>query len=345
MHRGGELENVQLALETWGKPNEHRDNTVLIFSGLSPSAHAASSPDDPEPGWWEQMLGPGKPIDTNRYHVVCVNSLGSCFGSTGPAATDPQTGKPYRLSFPVLSIEDIARAAHAAIKKLGIDHLAAVIGPSMGGMTALAFCLQFPGMCDAMLNISAAARATPFAIALRSLQREIIRSDPDWHDGNYDITQPPVSGMRLARKLGMITYRSPEEWLTRFGRDEISDDRKSAERFSMRFEIESYLDAAAKRFTGQFDPNCYLYLSCSIDLFDVAAHGGSVAAGFEKIDIKRAMVIGVKTDRLFPLEQQHEIADNLACETEFVVLDSIQGHDSFLVDMDSFKPVIARFFD
>ena len=150
--------------------------------------------------------------------------------------------------------------------------------------------------------------------------------------------------MRLARKLGMITYRSPEEWLTRFGRDEISDDRKSSERFAIRFEIESYLDAAAKKFTGQFDPNCYLYLSRTIDLFDIASHGGSVAAGCEKIDVRRALIIGVETDRLFPLEQQREIADNLACDTEFVALDSIQGHDSFLVDMDNFKPVIAKFF-
>lgn len=347
MRLGGSLPEPEIAYETWGRLNERRDNAVLIFTGMSPSAHASSSAADPSPGWWEQMVGPGRPIDTRRFFVVCMNSLGSCFGSTGPASLDPRTGNPYRLTFPVLTLEDVANAGRALIAELGISRLRAVVGPSMGGMSALAFVLQHPGISQGLLLISTAARSLPFATALRSLQREMIRRDPAWQDGHYRPGEGPVAGMRLARKLGMITYRSALEWEQRFGRERTAAERRSSDPFGIDFEVEAYLEHHALKFTGGFDANCYLYLSRASDLFDVADHGGSLAAGLGRIRVERAMVIGVETDLLFPIRQQRELAAALESpgrEVRLVELPSIQGHDSFLVDMDRFRPVVAEFF-
>ena len=277
MRRGGEMPNVEVAYETWGDPAVRHDNAVLIFTGLSPSAHAASSTEDSSPGWWEDMIGPGRPIDTRRFFVICVNSLGSPFGSTSPISINPATGQPYRLTFPVLTVEDMARAGHEVAVSLGIKKLAAVIGPSLGGMTVLAYCALFPGETRSVVSISAAARSAPFSIALRSLQREMIRRDPAWHEGNYSADAIPVQGMRLARKLGMITYRSAKEWTQRFGRERASAERQPGDPFGIDFEVESYLENHATKFTGQFDPNCYLYISRAMDLFDLADHGGTGA--------------------------------------------------------------------
>ncbi len=346
MRLGGTLRGVEIAFETWGELSSARDNAVLIFTGLSPSAHAASSREDPAPGWWEDMLGPGRPIDTRRWFVICVNSLGSCFGSTGPASIDPETGEPYRLRFPVLTVEDIARGGFEVLRSLGLEKLAVVIGPSLGGMTAHAFCAVFPGVTRTLLSISAAARSTPFAIALRSLQREMIRRDPAWAGGQFAPGTGPITGMRLARKLGMITYRSAAEWLVRFGRERAAQERKSGDPFGIDFEIEAYLEAQANRFVGQFDANCYLYISRAMDLFDLAEHGGSVTAALKRSALEEALVIGVETDLLFPLSSQREIAEGLkqaGVKTQFSILPSIQGHDSFLVDMDRFRPAIGDF--
>lgn len=344
----GQLISPTLAYETWGSLNQQADNAVLIFTGLSPSAHAASSAKDPSTGWWEDMIGPGKPLDTDRYFIVCLNSLGSCFGSTGAASINPETQQIYRLSFPVLTVEDIASGGRYLLDHLGIERLHTVVGASMGGMTALAFALNHAHRCRRLVSISSAARALPQAIALRSLQREIIRTDPLWLQGQYDAAgHGPVSGMRLARKLGMISYRSSEEWSERFGRERAPDFTEQDTPFGIDFEVESYLESHANRFIGSFDANCYLYLSRAMDLFDGLDHGGSLAASFSDLKIESALVIGVRTDALFPLFQQQELADALAetvADVVFAPLDSVQGHDSFLVDMDRFRPTIAGYF-
>ncbi len=347
MKRGGRLPEVTIAYECWGELSVNHDNAILIFTGLSPSAHAASSPDNPEPGWWEFMIGSGKAIDTDRFFVICVNSLGGCFGSTGPESINPATGKAYGSDFPDLSIEDMAKAGHHLLHELGIDHLHVVVGPSMGGMTALAYALQFPDECDYMISISAATRALPFTIAMRSLQREIIRCDPVWNDGHYYEDGEPENGMKLARKLGLVSYRAAEEWHQRFDRARVCKERRKGEPFEIEFEVESYLDYNARKFIGNFDANAYLYMSRAMDWFDVAEHGGSVNAGLAKIQVKKALVIGVTTDILFPIEQQKEIAEGLikaGRNVEFVSIDSINGHDAFLVDRDHFAPVISDFF-
>jgi len=348
MHRAGYLESPTLAYETWGALNEARDNGVLIFSGLSPSAHAASSAEDPSTGWWEDMIGPGLPLDTERFFVICVNSLGSCFGSTGPASVNPATGDIYRLSFPVLTLEDVAEAAYGVVRHLGIERLHTVVGCSMGGMSGLGLCVRHPEAARQFISISSATRALPFSIAVRSLQREMITRDPKWQGGDYAMDDPPLVGQQLARKLGMITYRSAVEWEQRFGRERAMDEEKTGTQFKIDFSVELYLEYHARKFSGGFDANCYLYLSRASDLFDLAEHGGSLKSGFARLGLERALVIGVETDILFPLHQQRELAEGLTAagiDTRLVELDCIRGHDSFLVEMDAFRPVICEFFD
>ncbi|MDX1443150.1 MAG: homoserine O-acetyltransferase [Gammaproteobacteria bacterium] len=348
MYRGGELADVTLAYETWGE--DRGDNHLVIFTGLSPDAHAASCEEEPAAGWWEAMVGPGKPIDSNRFHVICFNSLGSCFGSTGPASTNPATGKPWGVDFPLLLIEDVARSANMALKQMGISRLKAIVGPSMGGMTALAYALQFPTEVDHVVSISSALAAEPYAIAVRSLQRELIRSDAKWQDGHYPLEEQPVEGMRLARKLGMTSYRSAAEWRERFGRQRIHVDSGGEQpghpAFPLNFEVEGYLQATADKFVGDFDANCYQYLSRAMDLFDASEHGSDPTKLLEGLRLDTALVIGVETDALFPIHQQVQLADALrqsGVRVKFERLPSIQGHDAFLVDMDRFAPTVEEF--
>ncbi len=346
MKRGGSLRGARLAYETWGRLDAARGNAVLILTGLSPDAHAASNADDNTPGWWEDMVGPGKAIDTNRWFVVCVNSLGSCKGSTGPASPHPDDDMPYRLRFPDLSLEDVAQGAWHVLQSLGVARLAALVGPSMGGMSAQAFALLHPQAAPHLLLISSSPQALPFAIGIRSLQREAIRRDPKWNGGNYRDDALPSDGLSIARKLGVVTYRSAFEWKQRFGRARVEPLPHTP--FGQEFQIESYLEGHAQRFVGSFDPNCYLYLSRSMDWFDLAEYGGTVEAAYQRMAVKRALVIGVETDILFPLEQQEQTAEGLraaGAAVEFHALPSIQGHDAFLVDFRRFCPLVERFMD
>jgi len=347
LFRGGVLAEPVIAYETWGRLDHQRSNALLLFTGLSPSAHAASSPADPSPGWWESMIGPGRPIDTDRYFVICVNSIGSPFGSSSPASIDPRTQRPYALGFPEIAVEDIAVGGREVLRALGVTRAAAVMGPSLGGMTALAFAVLFPDAVERLITISGAAAATPFAISLRSLQREIVRSDPAWRGGQYEPGRGPKVGLRLARKLGTITYRSAEEWQERFGRKRVVAPEVVPGEFGQRFEIEAYLENQSHRFADTFDANCYLYLSRAMDQFDLRDHGsGSLEVAFAKIRAPRSLVIGVETDMLFPLFQQREIAELLGRgggKVTFHPFPSIQGHDSFLVDDERFEPAIAEF--
>jgi homoserine O-acetyltransferase len=346
LKKGGKLSEFTLAYETWGELNAERSNAVLILSGLSPSAHAASSVLDPSPGWWEPMVGPGAPIDTDRFHVIALNSLGSCKGSTGPASENPETGRPYRLDFPDLSVEDIALSASMLIKHLGISQLCTMVGPSMGGMSALSYLQQNKEGARHFLTISSSPNSEPFSIAIRSLQRELIVSDPNWNEGNYDEENWPVKGMRMARKLGMLSYRSAEEWRVRFGRRE--QNYFPTELFGMNYEVESYLEAAARRFVHSFDPCSYLYLSRAMDWFNIADGYPDLASALAGIKLKSACVIGVETDILFPARQQKEIAEALLAngvDTSFSNLESLMGHDAFLVDYAHFNAHIVSYFD
>ncbi|MGH8170147.1 MAG: homoserine O-acetyltransferase MetX [Steroidobacteraceae bacterium] len=345
--RGGVLHGAHIAYETWGRLTAARDNAVLLFTGLSPSAHAASSPQDPRDGWWQRMLGPGLGVDTDQYFVICVNSLGSCFGSTGPASMDPASERPYRLTFPDLSVEDIARAGHEVVRSLGIQRVDTVMGPSLGGMVVLAYAALFPGAARRLISISGTLAASPFAIALRSIQREAITGDPDWHRGNYTADQPPRTGMKLARKLGTVTYRSAAEWQQRFDRQPVRPDLERNEPFTAEFSVQGYLESQARRWVDAFDANCYLYLSRAMDRFDLGAHGdpGEV---FRKSGLERALVIGVESDLLFSIAEQRAMALALqegGAATRFAPLQCIEGHDSFLIDIERFGREIKTFLN
>jgi homoserine O-acetyltransferase/O-succinyltransferase len=307
-----------------------------------------SSEQDTSEGWWEGMIGPGGFIDTNRYFVVCVNSLGSCFGSTGPATESPTTGSPYRMSFPDLSVEDIARGGFETLKSLGITRADTIIGPSLGGMSVLAFLGQFAGAARRVISISGTAAASPFAIALRSIQREAILRDPDWAGGGYTNEKPPATGMRIARKLGMMTYRSAAEWVQRFGRSPVPNDIREEGPFAPEFAIQSYLEAHARRFVRAFDPNCYLYISRGMDRFDLAQHGGANADVLKRSRVERALVIGVTSDMLFAIAEQRALAEDFekaGVATTFAPLDCVEGHDSFLIDLDRFGGEIRAFLN
>ena len=344
LYRGGVLHQARIAYECWGKLNAARDNAVLLFTGLSPSAHAAATDSDPAPGWWQRIVGPGLALDSSRYFIVCVNSLGSCFGSTGAASINPATGERYRLDFPEIAVEDIARAGYEAMRALGVEQLDTVIGASLGGMSVVAFATQFPHAARRLISISGSPAASPFAIALRSVQREAILRDPDWQGGQYPPDKPPRSGLRVARKLGTITYRSAAEWRQPFGREPIAGNTHPVSPFAPHFAVESYLESQAERFTRIFDANCYLYLSSAMDRFDLAEHGGSYAAALSKVSAK-VLVIGVESDMLFAIQEQAAIAEAFAnnASTRFARLPSLEGHDAFLVDIPRFEAEIRSF--
>ena len=348
MWRGGCLPEVTLAYESWGTLSESADNAILIFTGLSPSAHAASSAQDASPGWWEYMIGPGKAIDTNRFYVVCANTLGGCYGSTGPGSINPETGQIYGADFPDVTVEDIASSGYYLMRELGVEKLHAAVGSSMGGMSSIAYAMQYPDDIEYLVSISAATQALPLTIALRSLQREIIRSDPDWNEGRYTGDSKPLVGMSLARKLGLVSYRAADEWNSKFDRSRLPAEKLTGKRFEREFEIENYLEYNAQKFINSFDPNSYLYLSRAMDWFDIAEHGDSISDGLSKLRVNKALVVGVTTDILFPSRQQKEIADVMretGTNVDYVEIDSVNGHDAFLIDDEHFSPVVKKFLN
>jgi len=338
---------ITIVYETLGTLNAKKNNAILVTTGLSPSAHIASSLEDSSSGWWEDIVGKGKSIDTSEYFVICVNSLGSCFGTSGPSSMDPRSGKRYRLSFPEISIEDVASSIKPVIDELGIETLKAIVGPSMGGMTALSLIKQYPNITNDLVLISAASSSRPFSIALRSLQRSMITSDPQWKEGNYNQDDLPLEGMKHARFLGMITYRSPTEWNKRFGRKLIQNIAERADLFGNRFQIQDYLKRRSDDFISDFDPNSYLYLSNAIDAFDFAEDSDDIEGAVTNLDLNRVLIIGVEEDYIFPFQCQEDLYNAFSAQkysVELLKLPSINGHDSFLVDHENFGSALAEFF-
>ncbi len=340
---GFDLPAVTLAYETWGPPSRP---VLVLCTGLSPSAHAASGPADPRPGWWEPLIGPGRALDTDRFRIFCFNPLGGCFGSTGPASIDPLTGDAYGSRFPGIAIEDIALAIHRALGGLGIGRIDAVVGPSLGGLVALALALRGHRAVGRLAVISAAAAAEPFAVAIRSLQREILASHLAQGAGGVR------TGMRLARKLGLVSYRSPVEWRTRFGRRRETDPAAKAglpDGSRPPFAVEWYLESRARDFAERFDPVSYLRLSCAMDEFDAADYGGGdleralAGAGLEAV-----LVAGVTTDLLYPSHQQESLArgfERAGVPVDLRIIDSPSGHDAFLVDWIRFEEPLRKFLE
>lgn len=264
---GGELDSFDIAYETWGTLNSDKSNAILIHTGLSASSHAASHPDNTAKGWWEDFIGPGKPLDTSKFFVICTNVLGGCYGSTGPSSLDPSDpeGKPYATRFPIVSIFDMVRAQFLLLDNLGIERLYASIGSSMGGMQSVAAVHLFPHRVAKLVSISGAARSAPASIALRFAQRSVLMSDPNWNRGFYYDQMPPHTGMKLARQIATITYRSGPEWEQRFGRTRRAQDPALCPDFL----IETYLDHQGEQFCLKYDANSLIYVSKAMDLFDM----------------------------------------------------------------------------
>ncbi len=264
---GGVLPQFSIAYETWGRLNRDKSNVILLHTGLSASSHAHSTEANPKPGWWEKFIGPGGALDTNKYFVICTNVIGGCYGSTGPSSRDPADDQPYATRFPILTMEDMVRAQFRLLDGLGIEKLYASVGSSMGGMQSLAAGVLFPERVFKIVSISGCARSHPYSIAMRHTQRQVLMMDPNWSRGFYYNRIPPHVGMKLAREIATVTYRSGPEWEQRFGRRRADPRRRPA--LCPDFLIETYLDHAGEKFCLEYDANSLLYVSKAMDLFDL----------------------------------------------------------------------------
>ncbi|KAK7207643.1 Alpha/Beta hydrolase protein [Myxozyma melibiosi] len=269
LDNGGILLEFDIAYETWGTLNADRSNAILLHTGLSASSHAHSHAKNPAPGWWEKFIGPGCALDTDKFFVICTNVIGGCYGSSGPSSVDPSDGQKYATRFPIVTIDDMTRAQQRLIsQKLGISKLHASVGASMGGMQSLSYGTQFPDLVGRIVSISGCARSHPYSIAMRHTQRQVLMADPNWRRGFYYDSVPPHAGMKLAREIATITYRSGPEWEQRFGRKR-ADPRKPPA-LCADFLIETYLDHQGEKFCLEYDPNSLLYVSKAMDLFDMS---------------------------------------------------------------------------
>ncbi|ODV68877.1 homoserine O-acetyltransferase [Hyphopichia burtonii NRRL Y-1933] len=266
---GGYLPEYEIAYETWGTLNEAKDNLILIHTGLSASSHAKSQPKNTKPGWWENFIGPDKYLDTNKFFIVCTNVLGGCYGSTGPSSKDPANNDYYGTRFPIITVNDMVRAQRELIRDVfDVTKIHASIGASMGGMQSLAYAWEFPDEVEKIVSISGCARSHPYSIALRHTQRQVLMSDPNWNRGFYYEKIVPHIGMKLAREIATVTYRSGPEWEHRFGRNRADDSRPPA--LCPDFLVETYLDHAGEKFCLEYDANSFLYVLKAMDLFDLS---------------------------------------------------------------------------
>lgn len=315
---GGILPEFDIAYETWGELNADKSNVILLHTGLSASSHAHSTPENPKPGWWEKFIGPGGCLDTDKYHIVCTNVIGGCYGSTGPSSIDPADGKRYATRFPIVTMEDMVRAQFRLLDHLGIRKLHASVGSSMGGMQSLAAGVLFPERVGRIVSISGCARSHPYSIAMRHTQRQVLMMDPAWNRGFYydgPGSMPPHAGMKLAREIATVTYRSGPEWEQRFGRRRADPSRPPA--LCPDFLIETYLDHAGEKFCLTYDANSLLYVSKAMDLFDLgrASQRAAAARRAARRDAIRVGVVPSATDTCSltlpdkPYEEQPESAN------------------------------------
>lgn len=307
---GGVLPEFDIAYETWGTPNKRKSNAILLHTGLSASSHAHSTATNPKAGWWEKFIGPGAPLDTDKYFIICTNVIGGCYGSTGPSSVDPANKQIYATRFPILTMEDMVRAQFRLLDAFGIQKLYASVGSSMGGMQSLAVGALFPERVGKIVSISGCARSHPYSIAMRHTQRQVLMMDPNWSRGFYYDGIPPHSGMKLAREIATVTYRSGPEWEQRFGRRRADPSKPPA--LCPDFLIETYLDHAGEKFCLEYDANSLLYVSKAMDLFDLGRQHQVEMARLRQqneddISIGRAGARGKKScNLLLPEEPYHE---------------------------------------
>ena len=346
---GRKLGPITLAYETYGALNEDKSNALLILHALSGDAHVAGyhTPDNRKPGWWDSMVGPGKGFDTNKYFIICSNAIGGCRGSTGPSSINPETGKPYGLSFPIITIADMVRAQRRLIQHLGIDTLLSVVGGSMGGMAALEWAITYPEVMRSTMVIASSYRTGAQAIAFNAVGRNAILADPAFKGGDYyDSDEIPSKGLSIARMLAHITYLSQESMHAKFGRALRSADHYSYD-FDSEFSVETYLDYQGEQFVNRFDANSYLYITKAIDYFDLSAQAGTLEKTLHPIQ-SDMLVLSYSSDWLYPPSESEQVVNALTRLKKNVTYCSIQsayGHDAFLLEVDVMAKIIGGFLD
>ncbi|HVP24834.1 MAG TPA: homoserine O-acetyltransferase [Methanomicrobiales archaeon] len=344
LESGARLSRLRIAYETYGTLNRDRSNAILICHALSGDAHAAGiSDEDGRTGWWEIAIGPGKAFDTARYFVICSNVLGGCKGTTGPSSEHPETGKPYGITFPVVTIRDMVAAQKKLVDHLGISRLFAVAGGSMGGMQVLRWCVDYPGLVQKAVVIAATGASTAQQIAFNEVGRQAITADPDWKGGDYYGNGNPDHGLALARMVGHITYLSDESMHSRFGR-RLQEREEPGFDFSTEFQVESYLHHQGDSFTRRFDANSYLYITKAIDYFDLTSNG-SLVQGLAPVQAK-VLVVGITSDWLYPPYQQQEIVSALTAnerDVRYAEIRSQYGHDAFLLEGGQLTYLVGTF--
>ena len=347
---GRVLPAYELVYETYGTLNPGASNAILICHALSGTHHAAGfhGPEDTKPGWWDACIGPGKPIDTRRFFVVCVNNLGGCHGSTGPVSTNPETGRPYGPDFPIVTVEDWVHSQARLADALGISRWAAVVGGSLGGMQALQWAIDHPERIAHALVIAAAPRLSAQNIAFNEVARQAIRQDPDFHDGRYrEQGVSPRRGLMLARMLGHITYLSEEALRAKFGRELRGKDGFDFH-YEVEFEVESYLRHQGESFVDRFDANTYLLMTKALDYFDpAAAHGGELARALAKVQAG-FLVVSFTSDWRFPPQRSREIVRALLernRDVSYAEIEAHHGHDAFLMPIPRYREVLAAYLE
>ena len=343
LESGALLGPITLAYETYGQLNQEKSNAILVLHALSGDAHAAGfHSGDKEPGWCDDLIGPNKGLDTNKYFVICPNIIAGCKGSTGPRSLNPKTGKPYGLSFPVITIADIVKAQKHLIDYLGIKKLLSVIGGSMGGMQALQWVASFPQCVCSVIPIATALKHSPQQIAFDEVGRQAVMADPAWADGNYyDQKEKPLKGLAVARMLGHVTYMSDKSMEEKFSRR--LKDKNYSFKFSADFEVEGYLRYRGDIFVKRFDANSYLYITKAMDYFDLS--GNKLIHSDKHLDV-RFLVIAFKSDWLYPAYQSQDIVRHLkikGIDATYCEIKSTYGHDAFLLEVEEEAHLIKHF--
>jgi homoserine O-acetyltransferase len=347
---GKRLDHVEIVYETWGELDETGTNAVFVCHALTGDSHVANGPGangKERPGWWEVMVGPGKAFDTEKYFVICSNVVGGCSGSTGPGSTDPNTGLPYGLTFPLVTVEDMVNAQAALCDRIGVKRLLAVVGGSMGGMQALAWAKLYPGRVQTCIGVATTPRLGAQAIGFNEVGRQAILADPNFHGGDYFGKAQPEQGLAIARMVGHITYLSDESMRAKFGR-RLQDDRPyHAFDFVAEFQVEGYLAHQGRKFVERFDANTYLYMTKAMDYFDLASGFGSVAEAMADSPI-RFLLLTFSSDWLFPTYQTLGLLDALrktGREVSFAEIPSPYGHDAFLLEPAEQRRYIEPFLE